>query len=187
VVVCHYRQRITEPGSWRPGCPNKGAYTYSGITDSNGYNTYVINDMWNPPGTGHPQTIYANNPGNWKVVSDQPTGNSAVLSYPDVQQVLTQTNDTPALISRFQAIFSDYKESMPSGGDNEAAYDIWLGRSASPAFSQEIMIWADDHRTNPPPGKIVAKPVIYGIKYTIWKSGGAIFIVRDGNALSSVT
>ena len=146
----------TDDGAQNPGqgCPGDNGYRYSGITNSNGYNTYVLNDMWNPPGAGHPQTIYVDNPGHWQVVSNQPAGNTAVLAYPDVQQIFTLTSDAPAPLSSFGSLFSDFKESMPGGGDNEAAYDIWLG-TASRSFSQEVMIWVDNHRTNPPPGQVV--------------------------------
>lgn len=79
----------TDNGAANPGpnCPKGNGYHYSGITNSNGFNTFVLNDMWNPPGAGHPQTVFANSPGNWKAVSDQQAGNTAVLSYPDVQQI----------------------------------------------------------------------------------------------------
>jgi hypothetical protein len=174
----------TDNGSQNPGpsCPSGGtAYKYSDITNSDGHNTYVANDMWNPPGAGHPQTIYVNNPGNWEVVSDQPANNKAVLSYPDVQQIFTQSNDAPAPLSGFKTIVSEFGESMPGGGDNEAAFDIWLGTSAETDYSQEVMVWVDNHRTNPPPGMIVGRPVFYGVQFTVWDSAGTIFMLRNQN------
>lgn len=164
-----------------PGCPSGSGYHYSGITSSDGYNTKVINDMWNPPGPGHPQTIYVNNPGDWKVVSDQPQGNTAVLSYPNVEQIFTRTDNSPAPLSGFKTISSSFRESMPSGGDNEAAYDIWLGTAAKGNYSQEIMIWVDNHRTNPPPGSIVGRPAFDGVTYTVWDDNGTVYMLRDGN------
>lgn len=177
----------SDSGSENPGpnCPHVGgAYRYSGITNSNGYNTRVINDMWNPSGVGHPQTIDADNPGRWQVVSDQPMDNTSVLSYPDVQQILTLTDDAPAPLSGFKDIFSNFSESMPSGGDNEAAYDIWTGISKKTDYSQEIMIWVDNHRTNSPPGKIVGRPAFSGINYTVWGDGRTVYMIRDGNESS---
>jgi len=175
----------TDNGAENPGlaCPGGNGYQYSGITNSNGYNTRVLNDMWNPSGPGHPQTIYVDNPGHWQVVSDQPVGNTAVLAYPDVQQLFTLTSNAPAPLSSFSTIVSDFKESMPDGGDNEAAYDIWLG-TASKSFSQEVMIWVDDHRTNPPPGQVVARPTFFGAKYTVWDDSGTVYMVRDSNETS---
>ncbi|HEY1704915.1 MAG TPA: hypothetical protein VGG75_34900 [Trebonia sp.] len=177
----------TDNGDQNPGgnCPAGGSgYVYRGITNSNGYNTMVINDMWNPPGPGHPQAIYVNNPGDWKAVSDMPAGNTAVLSYPNVQQVFTQTTNAPAPLSKFRSITSDFAESMPHNGDNEAAYDIWMGTSAKTDYKQEIMIWVDNHRTNPPPGSVVGKPVFGGATYTVWNDSGTIYMLRDGNETS---
>jgi hypothetical protein len=175
----------TDDGSQNPGegCPDGNGYLYSGITNSNGYNTRVINDMWNPPGAGHPQTIYVDNPGHWQVVSDQPAGNTAVLAYPDVQQIFSLTSNAAAPLSSFKTVVSDFAESMPNGGDNEAAYDIWLG-TASSSFSQEVMIWVDDHRTNPPPGTVVGRPTFFGAKYTVWDASGTVYMVRDSNETS---
>jgi hypothetical protein len=175
----------TDDGSQNPGegCPEGNGYLYSGITNSNGYNTHVINDMWNPPGAGHPQTIYVDNPGHWQVVSDQPAGNTAVLAYPDVQQIFSLTSNAAAPLSSFSTVVSHFAESMPNGGDNEAAYDIWLG-TASSSFSQEVMIWVDDHRTNPPPGKIVGRPTFLGAEYTVWDASGTVYMVRDSNETS---
>lgn len=167
-----------------PGCPDANAYKYSGITNSNGYNTRIINDMWNPPGAGHPQAVYADNPGDWQVISDQAAGNTAVLSYPDVQQIFTLPSNAPAPLSTFRTVFSDFRESMPNGGDNEAAYDIWLGTSAARNFSQEVMIWVDNHRTNPPPGEVVGTPTFYGAKYTVWDDRGTVYMVRDSRETS---
>lgn len=167
-----------------PSCPKDNGYTYPGITNSSGYNTFIDNDMWNPPGAGNPQTIYANSPAVWEVVANMPKGNGAVLSYPDVQQVFTQSDNAPAALSGFQALFSDFRESMPHTGDNEAAYDIWLGTSQATDYSQEVMIWVDDHRTDQPPGTIVAKPSFYGVPYTVWDSDGTIFMVRNRSEAS---
>jgi hypothetical protein len=174
-----------------PGCPggNSHGYKYAGITNSNGYTTFVNNDMWNPPGAGHPQTIYVNNPGDWEAVSDQARGNTSVLSYPSVQQIFTQSDDAPAPISGFSTLLSNYTESMPSGGDNESAFDIWLGTSAATDYSQEVMIWQDDHRTNPPPGKVAGHTDFFGTPYTVWddttSNPGTIYFVRDANATST--
>jgi hypothetical protein len=140
--------------------------------------------MWNPPGDRHPETIYVDSPGHWQVISDQAAGNTAVLAYPDVQQIFTLTSNAPAPLSSFSSVVSDFKESMPAGGDNEAAYDIWLGTSASRNSSQEVMIWVDNHRTNPPPGKVVSRPTFLGARYTVWYNNGTVYMVRDRNETS---
>lgn len=174
-------------GAHNPG-PNCGPYRYRAITDSNGSNTYVLNDMWNPPGRGHPQTIRVNNPGDWEVTSDQARGNTAVLSYPSVQQIMTTTRDTPAPLRRFAGITGRFSETMPHNGDNEAAYDIWMGNGQATNYAQEVMIWVDDHRTNSAPGRVVGRPRFSGARYTVWqdRSGGSrgyhtLYMVRDHN------
>jgi hypothetical protein len=123
---------------------NCGPYAYRPISNSNGYTTYVGNNMW---GCGNgdcgPQTVAAEHPGNWSVVSTQADGNTAVLTYPDVQQVFTKTTDTDPAISAFTSITSDFTETMnpQAGTDAEAAYDLWLGNTSGP---KEVMIWVDN-------------------------------------------
>ena len=179
-----------DDGSANPGA-GCGPYRYRSISASNGSNTYVLNDMWNPPGAGHPQTLYVDNPGDWRVTSDQARGNTAVLSYPDVQQILTTTRNAPARLSSFVGLVSDFRQSMPSNGDNEAAYDIWMGNSESTDYAQEVMVWVDDHRTNPPPGHVVGRHRFDGTRYVVWQDPTdgrrgfhTIYIVRNRNERS---
>jgi Glycosyl hydrolase family 12 len=182
-----WRCVATDNGSQNPG-NGCGPYHYRPIGNSDGSDTYVLNDMWNPPGAGHPQTIRVKSPGDWQVTSDQARGNTAVLSYPDVQQIFTTTANTPAPLARFAEIQSAFTESMPSGGDNEAAYDIWMGNSQATDYAQEVMIWVDDHRTNPPPGHIIGRPTFGGAHYAVWQDPTdgkpgfhTLYIVRDRN------
>jgi hypothetical protein len=58
-------------------------------------------------GTCGPQTLTANDPGNWSVVSNQTAGNTAVRTYPEVQQIFTKTTNVAPLISAFASITSD--------------------------------------------------------------------------------
>jgi hypothetical protein len=185
-----WRCSRTDAGAANPG-GGCGPYSDRAITGSDGFNTYVINDMWNPPGSGHPQTIEVDSPGHWQVTSDQAAGNTAVLSYPDVQQILTTTQNAPAPLAGLRAITSRFTESMPSGGDNEAAYDIWMGSDTATNYAQEVMIWVDDHRTNPPPGHVVGRPTFAGARYSVWQDPTdgkpgyhTIYIVRERNETS---
>jgi hypothetical protein len=93
-------------------------------------------------GTCGPQTLTAYDPGNWSVVSNQTVGNTAVRTYPEVQQIFTKTTNVAPLISAFASITSDYTETMneTSATIAQAAYDIWL--SNTPA--SEMMIWVDN-------------------------------------------
>lgn len=136
----------TGTGCYLPGDGSCGPYTYSRITNSNGYNTYVGNQMWacGAPGSCGPQTLTAYHPGQWSVTSTQKAGNTAVLTYPDVQQLFNNwgnggfngSNDTP--ISALAGLTSTYAETMHenAGTAAQAAWDIWTS-------SGEVMIWVD--------------------------------------------
>jgi hypothetical protein len=149
-----------------------GPYDYSAISGSNGYSTYVAQDMWNPI-SGAFQTLTATGPGTWKVSANMPASNTAVVSYPDTQQIYTTSNNTPEPLSNFSSITSSYAESGPAGShdDYEAAYDIWASTGSS-SNNQEIMIWVDDHGQTPA-GSDVAAATIDGAGYKIWSTSGA--------------
>lgn len=110
-----------------------GPYLYPPITYSNGSNTYVAQDVWNPI-AGWVQTLYPTDPGNWYVTANMPSGNTAVISYPHTQQLYYQS------LSNFTAIYSSFSENMNAAAATsaEAAYDIWLDN-----WKDEVMIWND--------------------------------------------
>lgn len=114
-----------------------GPYDYSPNTASDGYNTYVGQDVWNPI-PGWRQTLYSNNPGNWRVTANMPSGNTAVVSYPSTGQASSHNATTPA-ISSYSTLTSSFSESMNATNqtDAEAAYDIWT------AAGEETMIQHD--------------------------------------------
>ncbi|WP_300604716.1 hypothetical protein [Trebonia sp.] len=166
-----------------------GPYDYAGITDSSsGDDTFVIQDEWNPI-QGASQTLTAFSPGDWSVSADMPAANTAVVSYPDTQVIYTTTSDTPNSLSHFSSITSSFTESMPSGGDNEAAYDIWTGDAATGNYAEEIMIWVDDHRTTTPLGTDLGTATFDGQTFQIWDSvakgaKGTISFLLEGNETS---
>lgn len=94
----------------------------------------VTNDIWNPI-SGWQQTLFANSPGDWHTVVTGPTGNTAVVSYPDVT---TQYGDKA--LSSFPALYSSFSEDMhaQSGTTGEAAFDLWLNN-----WGDEVMIMHD--------------------------------------------
>ena len=129
-----------------------GPYDYPHITNTNGFNTYVGNNMWAAGGTGMTQTLTAVDPGTWHVVAKAPAGNTGVLSYPNTQQLFNNWNgsgwngsgaqtDTP--IGRIEKLTGTFAENMNANPrtDAEAAYDIWLSGTSGP---DEIMIWIDN-------------------------------------------
>jgi hypothetical protein len=147
-----------------------GPYTDAGISGSGG--TRVIQDIWNPV-NGATQTLTASSPGNWSALAAMPASNTAVVSYPDIQQIYTTTSNTPNPLSGYSFITGSYTENGPASSDDdyEAAYDIWAG-TGSDNYGQEIMIWVDNHGQTPV-GSVVASATIDGVGYKIWSTGRA--------------
>jgi hypothetical protein len=154
-----------------------GPYSTRNITLSDGYNTYVSNNGWacGSPGSCGPQTLTAVNPGSWSVASKQAAGNTGVLTYPEVQQVFTDTTDTDPLISSFKYVYSSFTESMPavSGLDAEAGYDIWLTSTSGPS---EIMVWVDNIGRGTGGARQIGKATIGGQFFKVLQYGGGEII-----------
>ena len=147
-----------------------------GTWQNGGY--YIQNDAWN--GSHGPQTIYANSFHEIKVISDQPAGNTEIMTYPDVSGLYTGT-DTP--VSQFSAIYNTFSESMPSDVIGEAADDIWLNN-----WSIEIMMWVDTH--NEDPGSwlpVIGHTNIAGQNWTIYKNDSEFIFKLDHNETSGTT
>ena len=111
-----------------------GPYLYGDITPSNGRTTTVGQNVWNPV-SGWSQELHATNPGDWYATANLPSGNTAVVSFPNTGQ----NYDSPPL-SSFSRIYSSFAENMhpASGTSAEAAYDIWLND-----WKNEVMIQHD--------------------------------------------
>lgn len=112
-----------------------GPYRDAAITGSNGQNTHVGQDVWNPI-PGWSQTLHATSPGNWFVTASMPAWNTAVVSYPNVGQQYYSKNT----LAEFSSIYSSFSENMHqvSGTSAEAGYDIWLN-----GWKNEVMIQHD--------------------------------------------
>ena len=124
-----------------------GPYLYKPITQSDGSNTTVGQDVWSPI-PGWSQTLYATNPGDWYVTANMPAGNTAVVSFPNVGESYSE----PAL-SSFSSIYSSFDESMnaTSATSAWAAYDIWLNN-----WNNEVMIQHDFAGNGPCPSEATA-------------------------------
>lgn len=124
-----------------------GPYLYPAITGSDGSNTTVGQDVWNPI-SGWSQTLHATNPGNWYVTANLPAGNTAVVSFPN-----TGENYNSNLLSGFSSIDSSFSENMnPTAGTRaEAGYDIWLNN-----WNNEVMIQHDMINRGGPCGPVLA-------------------------------
>jgi hypothetical protein len=167
------------------GNGNCGPYSYRPISNSNGYTTYVGNNMWGcGNGSCGPQTLTAYQPGTWSVMSTQASGNTAVLTYPNVQQLFTKTTNTDPAISAFTSITSDFTETMNSqaGTDAEAAYDLWLSDTSGP---NEVMIWVDNAGRGSGGARRIGAATIGGQAFTVYQyGGGEIIFSLDQNEQS---
>jgi hypothetical protein len=176
------------PGTW--ACvvsgptDNCGAYNFDDIVNSNGFNTYVANNCWADPDCK--QTISANSPADWQVVSEQPEGNTAVRTYPNIQQLFNNwcgrgqwdgcPNPTGTPISALSGLEFGYELTMPSedtGTIAQAAYDIW---TSDPVHS-ELMIWVDNANRGSGGAEFVASHTTTdGQEWSLYLYGGSLVI-----------
>jgi len=130
------------------------------------------NDMWNCPRAAcGRQMIWANSASNWGAVSDMATGNTAVLTYPNIAKVF---NNEP--VSHFGLIRNGFTETMPRqirGLSAEAADDVWLNN-----YSIEMMIWVDTAGRSLAGSTRLGSATISGQHFTVWKYGGTVFIFK---------
>ena len=120
---------------------NCGPFVYPQIQGTSS-NPTVGNNVWNPI-SGWQQTLYANNPGNWSIVSNMPAGNTAVASYASSS---AQFNNEP--LSDFKGLSSSFSETMNATSQTSAwaMYDVWLTNSGK---ANEIMIQHDFANNGP--------------------------------------
>ena len=154
-----------------------GPYAYAGITNSNGFNTYVTNHCWGDPTCQ--QTLSSNNPGQWQVVARQAAGNTSVRTYPNAQQLMnnwngtgwggcSQCTDTP--ISALTRATAGYSEATPRGGTiAQFAWDIWTNNNAG--HPAEIMVWVDNSGRESGGATQVGTATIAGQDWTIYMYG----------------
>jgi hypothetical protein len=148
----------------------------------------VNNDMWNCPqrACGR-QEVWANSSSDWGVVSTMAKGNTAVLTYPAVQEQFGANNNS-APLSNARELRSTFTESMPTsaGTIGEAAYDIWLN-----GWNTEVMIWVDNqHQTFSQP--VMATATFNGQTFTVYRDpgtskgypSGPVFFVLNHNETS---
>jgi hypothetical protein len=154
-----------------PSRPNFESSARFAVWNNDGF--FFHNNEWNP-GAG-PQTIWANSGRDWGVRSDQAGGNTAVETYPSVQD---DFGDVP--VSSFPTITDGFTESMPKVGglDAEAAVDVWLDH-----YGLEVMIWVDNHGQTPA-GNVVGRAAISGQSFTVWRRDPTYTFALNGNETS---
>jgi hypothetical protein len=137
----------------------------------------VFNNMWNK--SAGPQTIWAYSYGNWGVRSTQAAGNTAVETYPSVQQ---NFGDRP--LRDFRGLRNGFTARLPSPAtslDAEWADDIWLNH-----YHIEVMIWVNNQGQTPA-GSVVARARIFGQDFAVWHGGTDWTFQLGHNETSGVT
>jgi hypothetical protein len=142
--------------------------------DNSGCNVgsyYLYDNQWNcGAGSGNscgPESAYgcsnADGTVNFVVTSNQPAGNTAVLSYPAMQDNF----DSKPLLSSFTTISATFEETSPHVGDYEVAWDCWFNDNAN-----EFMVWVDNYNQVPAGSKVASKVSLGGRSYDVWWSPG---------------
>ena len=123
-----------------------------GECTSGSYTFY--NDEW---GSGYgSQTLWEDGPTYWGVDSTQPN-TSGVKSYPNESLSIGESlNSLPSLTSSFGY-------NVPSTGNWEAAYDIWLNSSGI-----EVMVWTDTNGNETPLGSSIGDLTIDGNTWDVY-------------------
>jgi Glycosyl hydrolase family 12 len=162
---------------------------------------YIIsNNMWNcqdgcQGATGNSdgtQTIWGNSSSDWGVTANLGgTTGTAVLTYPEDQQIWTLPDNTDEPLSDFAFLHGNATENMPHASlDAEAAYDIWAGPTGETSgnFATEIMIWLENHGQTPA-GHVVGTTSWYGQTFTVWSETGnhVITFVLNGTQARGTT
>lgn len=146
-------------------------------------NYYLYDNQWNcGSGSGNdcgPESAYgcANSDGtvDFVVTSNQPAGNTAVLSYPAMQD---NFNSSPTL-SSFTTISATFEETSPHVGDYEVAWDCWFNNQAN-----EFMVWVDNYNQTPAGNKVASNVSLDGRSWDVWwspSSGTGGYVVFYAN------
>jgi hypothetical protein len=135
------------------GCPSKpGPSGESGYSDpsfssySNGWNTYVTNQDFGVNGS---QSLWANGPRQWKVVSTMADDGGRVQTFPNAQQLYEGNDADPEghwPMSGFSAVKVNYNETSPGGANHyQFSPDVFFSvNPASPGYyPNDVMFWTD--------------------------------------------
>jgi hypothetical protein len=154
-----------------PACSSSNAVCKC---DNNGCNVggyYLLDNQFNcGADSGHQcgtESAYGcKNPDGtvaWVVTSNQPEGNTLVLTYPDMQ--LNFNAPYPPL-SSFHSITATFEETSQRVGSGEDTFDIWLDGQA-----RQVMVLVDSWgQLVPPPGSQVGPTTLDGRTYQVWWS-----------------
>jgi hypothetical protein len=162
-----------------------GPFSGAAITNSNGYNTYVGNNMWGAR-HGTTQIVCATSPGDFTVLAKAGRNYAGVQTYPNVQQLFndwtgsgwnqgSSMTDTP--IRSLHSLTSSYATRNPKAGIYETAYDIWLNTPEG----QEVMIWVYDGNRGTGGADVDAHTTLSGVPVTLMNYGSELILKFDHN------
>jgi hypothetical protein len=171
-------------GAPASSCTKANAACVASNTGCNVSGYYLYDNQWNcGPSSGNhcgPESAYgcANADGSVSFVttSNQPAGNTAVLTYPAAQK---NFNAKPAL-SSFKSIVSTFSEKSPGVGDYEVAWDCWFNDNAN-----EFMIWVDNFNQVPAGKKVATGVMLGGHSWDVWWAASSGYLVF--NATKTIT
>ncbi|HTA89620.1 MAG TPA: hypothetical protein VK745_08590, partial [Polyangiaceae bacterium] len=152
-------------------CSKANATCSGSNTGCNVGSYYLFDNQWNcGASSGNdcgPESAYGCLEGNtvsWVATSNQPAGNTAVLTYPAVQDNF----DSKPLLSSFNTISATFEETSPHVGDYEVAWDCWFNDNAN-----ELMVWVDNYNQAPGGKKVATNVALGGRSYDIWWAAGS--------------
>lgn len=125
-----------------------------------GHQVYAANNIWNHGALpSSSQVLIATDPGNWHVTANMASGNTAVISAP---QVRVDFSGAPAPLPA--TLYTSFADDMHAHAGTAAqfGYDVWTGTSASDPFAQEMMLWTDTVNRGTCGG---ATPVVSGVQF----------------------
>jgi hypothetical protein len=114
-----------------------------------------------------PESVHVCSASSWYVESQEPANNTAVLTFPGVQDNFGTGKGVA--ISSYKSMTSTYAFVIPNIGDYEMTYDIWLNGEAS-AGCTEIMIWLDNHGQTPAGSVVHSNVAVGGSTFNVWRS-----------------
>jgi hypothetical protein len=161
-------------------CTKDNAACVASNTGCNVASYYLYDNQWNcGASSGNhcgPESAYgcanSDNTVSFVVTSNQPAGNTAVLSYPAMQDNF----DSKPLLSSFKTISATFEETSPHVGDYEVAWDCWFNGNAN-----EFMIWVDNYNQVPGGKKVASNVVLGGHAYDVWWASSSGYLAFNAN------
>jgi hypothetical protein len=168
-------------GGQPSSCAKASAACVASNTGCNVSGYYFYDNQWNcgPQSGNHcgPESGYActNADGStsFVVTSNQPAGNTAVLTYPAMQLNFTGK----PLLSSFKSITSTFSETSPRVGDYEVAWDLWFN-----GLANEVMVWVDNYNQVPAGKKVASAVMLSGHAWDVYwvsSSGYLAFVATS--------